>query len=579
MRSQASSIIPGSDLSWVDGAKLRTTAGLLVASAVCWWLAMPVTAAPLPLIVVVIASFLWPGLLVRAALSARSTWRMALLSLVTFLVPWLFMVQWIQGVSVAGWPGAALYSAAWVPLFAVLVRALAVGRWTVRVPLALSAAALFTALEYLRGEVVLDAWPFYFAAHGVVETSLRQAASFGGVWLVSFLVVFGSVAAMSALSARRWNRSCTVLACFLAVWIGIDLIARYATSPTPEGAGLRVLAVQTNLPQDNKLGWPVDRQEADVNGFIMQTLDALNEVSPVDLVLWPETMVPGLGFNPDTLAFLDTFGPAAAHLSRWPRVIEQAAADTGVPWLVGSPTWVGMSLSDEGLLQSAHRYNSAVLVDPNGAVQRYDKIFLTPFGETMPWIRSWPWLERQLMAVGASGMQFDLDAGDAPVRLTLQAAGRSWTLAVPVCFEDAVPSVVRALAVEDGRTVADVIVNLSNDGWFGTDDAGRRAHEVAAIYRAVELRRPMIRVANTGFTSMISARGTVRGRIGARIEASLPVVLPPPGETPINTTYARWGNWFPRAMLVLVLVGFILRVVGGPARPMKGTACDTKSLG
>jgi apolipoprotein N-acyltransferase len=339
---------------------------------------------------------------------------------------------------------------------------------------------------------------------------------------------------------------------------------------------LRVLAIQTNLPQNNKLGWPVDRQEADVNGFLEQTFDALDMAGPMDLVVWPETMVPGLGFDPDTLAFVSSLGPRAAHLSRWPQVIRQAAAESGIPWLVGSPTWLGVSLSPEGYLESEHRYNSAVLVDPTSAVQRYDKIFLTPFGETMPWIRSWPWLESQLMAVGASGMQFDLDAGNAPMRLTIAADEREWTLAVPVCFEDAVPSVVRALAVQDGRTVVDAIVNVSNDGWFGTDDAGRRTHEVAAIYRAIELQRPMIRVANTGFTSVIAPNGTVRGRIDARIEASLPIVLPTPAETPINTTYARWGNWFPRSMLVLVLVGFILRVAGGPVGPMKRASCVTR---
>lgn len=574
MRSPASSIIPGSDLHWASGTGLTTTVGLLVASAVCWWLSMPVTAAPLPMIVVVAASFLWPGLLVRAALSARSTWLMALLCGVIFLVPWLIAARWVQDVSVAGWPGLALYSAVWVPLFAVLLRALVWGRWTVGVPLALSAAALFTTLEYLRGEVVLDAWPFYFAAHGVVESSLRQAASFGGVWLVSFLVVFGSVA---LLTARRWNRSFVLLVCFLTLWLGIDLTAHYTTSPMTEGAGLRVLAVQTNLPQDNKIGWAQERQEADVNGFIDQTFDGLDVAGPMDLVVWPETMVPGLGFDPDTLSFIASLGPRAAHLSRWPQVIQQAAANTGMPWLVGSPSWVGMSLSDEGYLQSAHRYNSAVLVDPKGAPQRYDKIFLTPFGETMPWIRSWPWLERQLMAVGASGMHFDLDAGDAPVRLSIEVDDRTWTMAVPVCFEDAVPSVVRELAVQDGRTVADVIINISNDGWFGTDDAGRRAHEVAAIYRAIELRRPMIRVANTGFTSVISPSGRIRGRLGARMAASLPIVLRAPAETPLNTTYARWGNWFPRNLLVLVLLGFILRVVGGPLQPMNGASCVTQS--
>jgi apolipoprotein N-acyltransferase len=293
--------------------------------------------------------------------------------------------------------------------------------------------------------------------------------------------------------------------------------------------------------------------------------------------------VPGLGFDPDTLTFLDSLGPGAAHMTRWQRVVQQAAAQSGVPWLVGSPTWLDVALSDDGYVVSSERFNSAVLLEPDGSVQRYDKVFLTPFGETMPWIRAWPWLEQRLMAVGASGLQFDLQAGRAPVAITIEthdgpqnsrstvdAPGRTLRLVTPICFEDAVPSVVRAL-VRD--TNADIIVNLSNDGWFGTDDAGRRAHEIAAAFRAVELERPLIRVANTGLTSSIDRYGHVVQRLDARTPGT--VLVEPVSSKGSATGYARYGNWFPQLLLLLTVAGVLVRLIERRAAcSTEGPTCD-----
>lgn len=578
----ASSVRPGrpGGATMAGTDTLQQTVMFSALTAVAWWLAMPFSAEPIAVLPLV-ASFCWPWLLVRAAIGARRRRTVAIALFVSFLVPWAFLLGWIREVSVAGWPALVAYSALYMPVFGLVVRAIMHSPRLQRVPLALVAAVVWTALEYLRAEVIFDAWPFYLAAHGVYPSGLIHWAQYAGVWLVSFLVVLTSVGLWQSCLQRgtwKWNVGLIMLGFGLPILTGFSGPVDMRPS-TP----VRMLCVQTNLTQSNKIGWPVERQEADVRAFLDQTRTALLAAGSVDLVLWPETMVPGLGFDPDTLTFLDSLGPGAAHMTRWQRVLQQAAAQSGVPWLVGSPTWLDVALSDDGYMESSQRFNSAVLLEPDGSVQRYDKVFLTPFGETMPWIRAWPWLEQRLMAVGASGLHFDLQAGGAPVAITIEThegpqsslgdvggPGRTLRLVTPICFEDAVPSVVRRL-VRD--TNADIIVNLSNDGWFGTDDAGRRAHQIAAAFRAVELERPLIRVANTGLTASINRFGHVVQQLDARTSGT--VLVEPVSSKGNATGYARFGNWFPQLLLLLTVTGILMRRIERRAAcSTEGPTCD-----
>ena len=571
--------MPESDLR-IGGDSVRATVALSVCAAGSWWLSMPWSAEAIPVLPLV-ASLCWPWLLVRAAVGAQRRRTLSLAVFVCFLVPWGVLLGWIRDVSVAGWPVAVAYSAVYMPVVAMLVRGLSGHVVFRRLGLAVTAAIIWTAMEFVRAEVVFDAWPFYLAAHGVYPTWLIQYASVGGVWLVSFLVVLLSVGLGQVLLERKDTRATLtwMLLGLCLPWMSIVLgYLLNGPGDARPGPPVRMLCVQTNLPQSNKIGWSPERQAEDVQGFISQTLRALEAIDPddgpVDLVIWPETMVPGLGFDRATHDVLDGLGPGASYLTRWPKAIELAVANSGVPWLVGSPTWLDVTLDGDGFMQSEQRFNSAVLVHPTRDVQRSDKVFLTPFGETMPWIHAWPWLESLLMDLGASGLHFDLRAGDAPVALTIQTrTDRSeWPvrLVTPICFEDAVPSVVRRLVLE---TKADIIVNLSNDGWFGDDDAGRRAHEIAAAFRTVELQRSLVRVANTGFTSLINRYGQTVARLDARSQGTL-VVETHWARSREPTMYARFGNWFPWTMLGLTLVGVILRVVQGPAKPMEEAACD-----
>ncbi len=527
------SIAPSGDPWWL-------TLVLVVLAAIGWWMSQPGMAGDW----FGVSTLLWMVLLVRAAVaSTRIRWLM-LMVWCAFTATWLPVLGWVSDVSVAGWPPLAIYSALYPAIGAGAIN------WFWRrgvMPLSLIVAIIGTALGYVRAEILFDAWPFHLEGESLWGSPLVMLASVGGIWMCGMLLWSCAGLCVAFMFRKSWWREIMTpgILLMVAMWAWWFPLV-HQTSDT-----LHVLGVQTNLPQSNKMGWSIEQQAKDVPSFLELTHSGLRQAPEVDLVVWPETMVPGFGFEEETLAWLEERGPEGALWARWPRDIAQAAINSGVPWLVGASTWIDLSVQYEGL-EAAERYNSAVLLEPDGAMQRVDKVFLTPFGETMPYVRAWPWLEQKVLDLGAQGMQFDLDVGLAPSRISVESPYGNWHLAVPICFEDAVPSVVRGMVVVDGHTVADGIINISNDGWFGQADRGRAAHARAAGFRAVELGRPLVRVANTGVSSLMRPDGRTTDSMAARHASTMVFVLPRYEGT---TWQAAFGNWLPRTCVVVWLVG------------------------
>jgi apolipoprotein N-acyltransferase len=190
------------------------------------------------------------------------------------------------------------------------------------------------------------------------------------------------------------------------------------------------------------------------------------------------------------------------------------------------------------------------LVDTNGARGRTDKIFLTPFGETMPIISRSDWLEARLLALGADGMTFDLEPATAPGRFLVEGNHAPIRVGVPICFEITAPWASRRIAFDQTERAADVLLNISNDGWFAGSDAGRRQHLQVAQLRAIELRTPVLRAANTGISAWIDATGVVRSRLPARSDGTLVAQVAPQDGAPISVYVGDGVAW---AALVLVL--------------------------
>lgn len=446
---------------------------------------------------------------------------------------WLVLHRWMTDVTGPGWFALAIYMALWWNGFV-----LAAGRLARAVPAWIALPVAWTGLEVLRAELAFDGYPWFLAGQPLVEAPrLVQGAAIVG-WIypsVVATVVAGalvSVVRPGAARPARAARSRVVAVAVLAVALVGTLVHGTAVlvraDARSDARSVRLLLVQTNLPQSNKLGWSFEQQQEDATRFAGMTLDAVAAArdagTPPDLFCWPETMLPGPGLEPATLDRLVAAG--LAPRTAFARLAVDLARAAGTPGLYGSAAIEGLDFADDGAAVWDRHTNAAYLVLPDGATARADKVFLTPFGETMPYISAWPWLERRLLAFGAGGMSFELDAGDEPVVLALpaeaDAPGDTGTvrLGVPICFEITMARVCRRIAYADGRKRADVLVNLTNDGWFGEFDAGREQHFQLARLRAIENRVPVVRVANTGLSGWIDQQGVVRRTLGAGDGAS-----------------------------------------------------------
>jgi apolipoprotein N-acyltransferase len=178
--------------------------------------------------------------------------------------------------------------------------------------------------------------------------------------------------------------------------------------------------------------------------------------------------------------------------------------------------------------------NSALLLNPAGQrVERYDKINLVPFGEFIPPL--FGWVSR------ISGEIGDFIPGNRIVVFPLDGHKAS----AFICYESAFPELVRQFA----HNGANVLFNLSNDGYFGTS-AAREQHLLLVRMRAAENRRWIIRATNDGLTAVVDPRGRIVGRFDpyVRMAGMLPY-----GYVSEETLYTKYGDWFVWSCLVVGL--------------------------
>jgi apolipoprotein N-acyltransferase len=345
-------------------------------------------------------------------------------------------------------------------------------RWGVR---ALFLAPLFwVTLEWARLGLIGQLWNAIGYSQAYV-TPLIQTARWGGVYSVGFLIVTVN-AAIAYMLLRRDARGVkaagiAILSTALIILTAF-LTARPNTQPESNSSpAALVVAVQPNVPMDPQESLAETAALVERHYALSESgLSARQEFANLPrVVIWPESPM-NFRYAADT-----EFREIVARFA--------AKNNTSVLFNAQEPAPAGGS------------YNSAVIVNEEGRlVAQYDKIRLLPFGEYVPLPRWLPGVSSIPTMVG------DFTPG---AEYTLMPMG-SARAGVFICFESAFPSIARHFA-DDG---ADVLVNISNDGYLGQTPVMRQ-HLANTVFRAVENNRPVVRVTNTGITAFITGRGEV----------------------------------------------------------------------
>ena len=401
------------------------------------------------------------------------------------------------------------------PAVALFVAVKLHSRWP-RLPTVATIPVIWVGLEIVRGEWLIGGYPWYLVGHAATRPE-------GPAWLAPIVGAYGCslvlVVVACGVNDALGRAGKTVFAGVAAVVVsgGISL-ALGPREAEPGQRTLRVVVLQTNLPQDNKLGWAIaDRVEAHKRWLALCEAAAAAPSRP-QLIVWPETMFPGAALNPEAIDVQRRAGltyslPGAADplpATWFADTLTAMQVRLRTPLLVGSIAADGLAYAqtDDGVkTTTTSRTNSAVLVTDGGPQEvRYDKVDLMAFGEYIPVAHRWPAAQQWLAGIGAQGMAFDLAFGRDRTLFNVEGV----RIGTPICFESCHQAANRAFTTNpDGTRRADLLINLTNDGWFYSSDFNRRMHQLQCRWRCAELATPMVRAANTGISCVIDSAGKV----------------------------------------------------------------------
>lgn len=415
------------------------------------------------------------------------------------------LLYWILLFGELGFAALVLMSGGFVAAFGALAPAV----WRPEHPLrsTVGLAALWTALEWLRGAFPLGGFGWGQLGSTQVDAPALPLASVTGVWGLSFLVLLAS--GLLLLALERWGRGARVSLAYLAAAAALVLAPSLVPIPSPDGRALKIAVIQVDVSSVQDLvGAEEDRAVAGLNVELHRTLEG----DPPDMVVWGEgALDPGALADPVTVAAIR--GAIAA---------------------VGAPTLAGAVVVDA----DGSEHTTTLAFDGAGdIVDRYDKVHLVPFGEYVPWRG---FLERFIDAVD----QVPVDRVPGKRIEDLHVRGLP-AFGTPICYENSFPSIDREMV---RRGAGFLVVTINNASYDRT--AASEQHLQMSRLRAVENGRWVVHGAVSGISALIDPQGRVVDRRELFEPAVMRGVIVSSSRT---TIFTRFGDWVPWGSLVLVL--------------------------
>jgi len=425
--------------------------------------------------------------------------------LFSYLVGFLFFVfnlSWLWFVTGFGEILLSLYLALYFYVFGIVLHYL---HRRLKLPLVFVAPFVWVALEYLRSFPYFG-FPWFFIGHSqYLNLPLIQFADITGVYGISFLIVvfnaaiadlteqfflkifynsrIDSVTTPKKKSKMFWYTT-IFIPCFL-----ISLVILYGyfdlkgNLSSPNGPNICV--VQGNVPQGVKITANKEEEKEILLKYTNLSLKVAGK--EVDMIVWPETMLPGvLNIDPNLLnREIDILSKES---------VQKITDATSAHLILGGNA---IEVHDA----TAFYFNTAFYYDRKGSfVDRYDKIYLVPFGEFIPfekWLSFFSHLVPYNVSLSGGKRRtiFELDT---------RQDDKNYKFGIVICYEDTVAPLVRHFR-KDG---ADFMVNITNDAWFH-DSSELDQHLAVMVFRAVENRISIARAANNGISSFIAPNGEI----------------------------------------------------------------------
>lgn len=410
-----------------------------------------------------------------------------------------------------------LLLSAFLALFVAAVTASVVYFRDRGIPAILSVPVLWTCMEYAKSHL-LTGFPWENLAYSQHSfLSIIQIGDITGFYGITFLIVFVNVAIADLISLQKSGSNKK------RVWIEVSAAALLFASTYAYGVyrigsvdeSVRkiktepVALIQGNIDQSIK--WEPSFQDESLRIYLDLTRKTSQGTNPSPgLVIWPETATPFYFQDVDD-----------RH-----REILRLARESRTWLLFGSPSYIPERGTD-------YSRNSAFMISPEGSIAgRYDKMHLVPFGEYVPLRKYFPFMSRLVAGVG----DFLTGSGFTTLKTDHHRIG------VLICYEAIFPEISRAY-IQGG---ADLLVNITNDAWFGRTSAPYQ-HLSMTAFRAVESRRYIVRAANTGISAIIDPVGRISNQTDLYRKSGLAGSV---RYLQIDSIYVRVGDVFAYACLV-----------------------------